>query len=121
MQAQEACPTRSSQGSGDGRTPCYWLYSPLVEYLDGARSRSNRLLFSSADFKAFVVGVHHDRLHVTAVEFPEKYFEWVASGHIPQGELLVIRRSKIYDLSKADARVEASRVIIGMMRYINRD
>ena len=121
MQAQAPCTTRSSQGSGDGRTSCYWPYPSLVEYLDGARSRSKRLLISSADFKAFVVGIHHDRLHVTAVEFPEKYFEWVARGEIPQGELLVIRRSKTYDLSKADARIEASRMIIGMMRYINHD
>jgi hypothetical protein len=121
VQTQEACPTRSSQGSGDGRTPCDWPYPPFVEYLDGARSRSKRLLLSSADFKAFIVGVHHDRLHVTAVEFPEKYFEWVARGDIPQGELLVIRRTKTYDLSKPDARIEASRMIIGMMRYINRD
>ena len=60
-------------------------------------------------------------LHLTAVEFPEKYFEWVASGVIPQGDFLVIRRSKIYDLSEADARVEASRVVIGMMRHINHD
>jgi hypothetical protein len=89
--------------------------------LDGARPRSKRLLLSSADFKAFIVGVHHDRLHVTAVEFPEKYFEWVAKGDIPQGELLLVRRTKTYDLSDADARIEASRMIIGMMRYISRD
>lgn len=89
--------------------------------MDGARSRSNQLFFSSANFKAFIVGVHHDRLHVSAVEFPEQYFEWVARGNIPLGEFLVVRRSNTYDLSKADARVEASRVIIGMVRYINRD
>jgi hypothetical protein len=89
--------------------------------LGRARSRSNRLLLSSADFKAFVVGVHHDRLHVSAVEFPEEYFEWVANGEIPLGELLVIRRSQIYDLSKPHGRIEACRLIIGMMRYINRD
>jgi hypothetical protein len=89
--------------------------------LDGARSRSKRLLLFSADFKAFIVGIHHGRLHVVAVEVPEKYFEWVANGDIPQGELLVIRRTKTYDLSKAHTRIEASRMIIGMMRYINRD
>lgn len=86
-----------------------------------ARSRSKRLLLSSADFKAFVVGIHRDRLHVSAVEFPEEYFEWVANGEIPRGEVLVIRRSQTYDLSKAHGRIEASRLIIGMMRYINRD
>lgn len=42
-------------------------------------------------------------------------------GDIPQGEFLIIRRSKAYDLSKVDDRLEASRVIIGMIRYINRD
>lgn len=120
MQTQESCPARFSESPGDGRTPCSLSHSSLLESLDRARSRSIGF-FSSADFKAFIVAVHHDRLHLTAVEFPEKYFEWIASGKIPQGEFLVIRCSKTYDLSKADSRIEASRAIIGMMRYINRD
>ena len=121
MQTQEASPTRFSQGSRDGTTSCHWLHSSLVEYLDGARSRSKCLVLYYADFKAFIIGIHYDQLHVTAIEFPDKYFEWVARGNIPQGELLVIRRTKTYDLSNANTRIEASRMIIGMMRYINRD
>jgi hypothetical protein len=89
--------------------------------LDGARSRSNHLSFSSVDSSPLLLVYIATDYISPLLNFPEKYFEWVANGVIPQGEFLVLRRSKTYNLSKADARVEASRVIIGMMRYINRD
>lgn len=76
----------------------------------------------SADiFKAFVIGLHHDRLHFTAVEFPERYFEWISFGIIPKGEFLIIRQSIQFDLSKVNSRIDATKMIIGLMRYISRD
>lgn len=65
------------------------------------------------------MGVHHDQLHFTTAEFPIKYFEWVSSGRIPPGEFLVLRRSETFDLSQPRSRIEAAKMIIGLIRHIN--
>ena len=66
-----------------------------------------------------MVGVHHDRLHLTTTEFPRDYFEWVSNGIIPTGEFLVVRRSVTFDLSQPGSRIEAAKMIIGLIRHIN--
>jgi hypothetical protein len=56
---------------------------------------------------------------MTAVEFPEDYFKWVAEvGIIPRGLCLVLRRSQSYDMSKPDSRIEGCRLVLGMLRRI---
>jgi len=90
-------------------------------YLGWERSRSKRILLSSADFKVFVVGIHHDRMHVSDVQFPENYFRWVEEGDVPEGNFPMIRRTKSYGLSKPDSRIEACKTILAKIRYLNRE
>jgi len=66
----------------------------------------------------YLVGIHHDKLYVTAAEFPEQYFDWVRDEEIPPGRCLVLRRSKLFDLSKPDSRKEVCRLVLGMMRQV---
>jgi len=121
VQTKVPSSARPNQGPRAGRNDCDQLQSVFIEYLGGERSRSKRLLLSSADFKVFVVGIHHDRMHVSDVQFPENYFKWVKKGDIPKGNFLMIRRTKSYDLSEPDSRIEACKTILAMMRYLNRE
>jgi hypothetical protein len=41
------------------------------------------------------------------------------SGRIPPGEFLVLRRSETFDLSQPRSRIEAAKMIIGLIRHIN--
>lgn len=70
-------------------------------------------------WKVYIVGVHHDQLHLTTAEFSKDYIKWVSEGHIPNGEFLVVRSSRRYDLSQPDSRIEAAKTILGLIRYIN--
>jgi len=72
---------------------------------------------SDINGKVYLVGIHHDRLYVTAAEFPKQYFNWVNDEIIPLGGcLVVLRRSGIFDLSKPRSRKEACRLVLGMLR-----
>jgi hypothetical protein len=68
----------------------------------------------------YLIGIHHDRMHITTAEFPVQYFQWVQDDRIPPGECLVMRRSCLFDLSKPDSRKEGCRLILTVMRRIIR-
>jgi hypothetical protein len=72
----------------------------------------------SNSFQVYIVGVHHDKLHITTVEFHEKYFLWIHAGEIPLNQFLVLRRSQTYDLSQPDTRLEGIRLILGLIKYL---
>ena len=75
---------------------------------------------SSWQNQVYLVGIHHDRIYVTATEFPPQYFQWIQDDRIPPGEYLVMRRSSLFDLSKPESRREACRLILTVMRRITK-
>jgi len=77
-------------------------------------------LHQSLIFQAWVIGLHHDNLHATTAEFPQDYLSWVATATIPEGHFLIVRRSPTYDLSDHTQRLIGSKLIIGLIRYINK-
>jgi len=61
----------------------------------------------------------HDQLSVTTIEFPDSYMKWISEkGGIPTNEFVVLRRSVCFDISQVSPRIEAIRVIVGLMRYL---
>lgn len=67
----------------------------------------------------FLVGVHHDRLHITAAEFRKDYFKWESEEIIHAGRRIVLRMLEFHDLSEPNSQKEACKIVFAIMRRIS--
>ena len=68
--------------------------------------------------QAFLVCCHHTFLFITSAVVDIKFLESVGRGQLADNQFMCIKRSVKFDLADKNGILDASRAIIGLLRYL---
>ncbi|KAL7266712.1 hypothetical protein RUND412_010733 [Rhizina undulata] len=69
--------------------------------------------------EAFVFSMHGTLLHIAIAFFPKEYIACIRSNTpLPADQFLYFRRSKAFDFTDPEQRVETLQLTLGVFRYI---
>ena len=64
-----------------------------------------------------MVSCHHAKIYISTVQVTPDYFESCDKGIIKSDQYFSIRRSRTWDLTHAEERVEAALAFLGVLKY----
>ena len=70
------------------------------------------------NFQSFLLCCHHATVHITSAVVPSAYIEGLHFDTLQMDDYLIVKRSRKYDLSIPTERKQATREILGLLRYL---
>ena len=74
---------------------------------------------STLDQEAFVASMHGTQFRLSCAYFPDDYLTCVEQTiYIPNSSRVYFRRSRAFEMKDPGDRVEASRLLLGALKYL---
>jgi hypothetical protein len=87
-----------------------------------AQAQKNyRELPTHADQEAFVVSIHGTQLRLVAAHFSSSYLASLATSSLAASEIIMVRRSRAFEIKHVPDRIEALKMLVGFFRYVRSD